>query len=737
MLKSILAALSLLAGLVAPAWGDTKIAYVPQFPPARHPQIVYWFWQSNTLANAQYLRDVEHMAADSPFNFAFMTERGVDFYDYGRMHDVFAQTVRAAHAKHIKIGLQLWEFWSGMRVDDATFQQRPVLPVEQALALVTEGETVLDASGHADYSVTPNGARDRKPFCSKVLRVFAFRPTADGFYAPESLQELSSNNWKIVSADAASVTLAIDAPAKLAGSTVSVFIAHYYNYPDLFNSVMAETFRDVLKHYADIPFDGTALDEYGYLMVTTKFEKLFRERFYGRAFASEFQERTGDSLERTLFDMSFAPDGRPEVRMRAINNYFDVLRDGSLRGEKDFYQMSKAIFGTNTLAGVHNTFHNHLTSDDIWRTGLNYWTIPREYGQSDEDWPAPDRMGVLVSHREPVMFDQYYAGDVNAFLKKAFRDARFGGRIHYHAWNDTGRWGKNIADAGVLAAIKPAEEKIRLLNQFDPAAPKLPGLIIFGMPAQINWYPDATARSTWDINGSLGIEQKAQAIWKAGYPCALVPSDLIDSGQLTLDGENHPGLNGHRFECVVFLYPQYAKETTLAFLENYTRGGGQLMLEGNATHDFSGCDIAGRFEKIATRATVRGFDVKQLAKLGVQPNPLSDGAFMEDGAVVFADYASWRTNQAKPFKVNLGGHEFSGSYVGVCALKAGQNGELEKFVCGGFTELQRDGRRIFSLPQPADVLIRRGSDGDYQIVAVNLTGDARLQVPDKNADAKK
>lgn len=630
--------------------------YVEAMPPARHPQLVYWFWHPDTLISAQYLRDVEDMAKRSSFTMAIATSRenidppgmGVDFYDFKKMHEPLAETVRAAHEHNLKIGLQVWEFWALTRINDPATKAHPQLPIAQSLALVTEGEIVLDAHGHADYSVTSTEGRDRQPFHSEVLRVLAFRKTADGFYAESSLADIT-DLAETARADPASVTMAIDAPTKLAGHTVYVMVAHYYDYPDLFNSVMTDTFRNALKHYADIPFDGTALDEFGYMMLKPKPENPFRERFYGRAFAKEYKRRTGMALERALFDMRFAPQGKPEVRIRAINSYFDVMRDGPLRVEKDFYKMSKEIFGPKTFAGIHNTYHNGLESDDLWRVGLNWWTVPREYGQSDENWRMPERMGLIVAHSQPVTFDQYYGGNLEAFLQKAFREARFGGRTHYLAWNDTRNGRINMTQAvvdGKYATIRDVEQKIRLLNQFDPAAPKLPVLVVFGMPALINWFPDYEARSVWDLRGKLGIEQKAMAIWDAGYPCALLPSDFIDSGQIAIGAEGYPIINGHRFECMVFLYPQYAKQTTLESLELYVRRGGKLMLEGEATHDFDGREISSRFEKLASQSTVRGFNVEAISRLGAQVNLLDGGAFMEDGSVVLP--TSHRGKRIKP-----------------------------------------------------------------------------------------
>jgi hypothetical protein len=702
--------------------------YVETMPPIRHPQLVYWFWHPDTLAGAQYLHDVENMAGNSSFTMAIATSRenidppgmGVDFYDFEKMHEPLAQTVRAAHEHNLKISLQLWEFWALTRINDPVTKARSRLPIEQSLALVTEGEIILDAHGHAGYSVTSTEGRDRDAFHSEVLKAWAFQKSGEGYYLEDSLADITPS-INTVTTDAGTITLSIDAPAQFAGHTAYVLAAHYYDYPDLFNKVMTDTFRNALEHYADIPLDGTALDEFGYMMLKPMREHPFRNRFYGHAFAAEYKRRTGMALERALFEMRFAPLGKPEVRVRAINQYFDVMRDGPLRAEKTFYKMSKEIFGPKTFAGIHNTYHNGLESDDLWRVGLNWWTVPREYGQSDENWRMPERMGLIIAHSEPVTFDQYYGGNLEAFLQKAFREARFGGRTHYLAWNDTRNGRINMTDAvvdGKYAAIRNVEQKIRLLNRFDPTAPKLPVLVVFGMPALLNWFPDYEARSAWDLRGKLGIEQKALAIWDASYPCALLPSDFIDSGKIAIGAGGCPVINGYRFECMVFLYPQYAKRTTLEFLERFVRQGGKLMLEGEATHDFDGSAIGGRFEKLASQATVRGFDVGTISRLGVQINPLADGAFMEDGSVVFTDFTSWQTNQAKPFAVNLAGHEFSGSYIGVCALKVGKSGQVEKLACGGFSELSRDGSAIFSLQLPADVVITRSSSGEYDTIIV-------------------
>ena len=66
------------------------------------------------------------------------------------------------------------------------------------------------------------------------------------------------------------------------------------------------------------------------------------------------------------------------------------------------------FIGVKTFAGIHNTIHNHLTNDEPWAPGINWWIIPRQYGMSDENLSLPLRMGLLVSQPGNIMYDQFY-----------------------------------------------------------------------------------------------------------------------------------------------------------------------------------------------------------------------------------------------------------------------------------------------------------------------------------------
>jgi hypothetical protein len=569
-------------------------------------------------------------------------------------------------------------------------------------------ECVLDGQGRARLSASARGALNRRPFHSELLRVYLFDRTCEGFYRAGSLVDATGRYVTVTRTTDGTVALEIAAPPEFAGRQAYVLTAHYYRYGDLFGPWHMDRYGEALRQYGGIAFDGTALDEFGYFYLPAPWDRTpatppVRERFYGRAMAEFFRQHTGVEMERALFDMRYAPDGQPEVRAVAINRYFDVHRQGPLRIERFFRDRSRETFGPGIFSGVHDTAHNSLVNDEVWKTGLNWWALPRDYGQTDEDISYPVRLGVACSCPKELWYDMFYhRTDHRTFYPKAVLDARWGGRVHYLAYSAKD-CGTGIEDDEFRRTVSAIEAKVRLLNHFDGPLPAMELLVVFGYPALTNWYPDAAARNTYDIRGDLEIEEKAQALWDAGYVCALAPSYAIDERRIDF-ADGRPVYNGRPFQAMVYLYPQYAKESTLAFLERYAAAGGKLMLEGKATRDFDGRDIRDRFARLAARATVRGFTVEGAAGLGARKNDVPDGCRLSDGSVVMTDLDSILTGRARPFEVTIDGHVLSGEFIGVLAIQA-PGGRLLKLAAGGLRELRRDGETILIYPQPRDVVL--------------------------------
>jgi len=745
--RAIVFALILAAALHASAAmpAHVSVSFEQPIRDANYPELIYWFITPETFAPGRASQDIHHIVSDTPFTFAFLTERNgvlllknpqpngftppscpkwppwcAPFSGDTGSHALVTEIVKDAHRNGLKIGLAF---------DWLVVDTRQLVPPNENQTVVSSAEGTLDAQGR--ITVTAGSKmRFAPPEKSELLRVYVFRRTAAGEYDPATLEDVTAKARgvaRVGDPTTGLMDITVDLGPKYAGETIFATQQTWLNAMDLYSDTYIKWLHAALDEYKDAPLDGTALDEFGYTRLLGN--PPWRGMFAGKAFQAHFEAATGMRLPGTLFAMSYCPSGHPEVRIKAVDVYWDFLRSGPSRIENEFYRYSRKVYGDKTFAGIHSTIHNHLTNDEPWASGLDWWTEPRQYGMSDEDLSLPLRMGLLVSHPGNIMYDQFYGWNIQRFAEKALNDARFAARIHYHGYNDTGAWGADISSKAFLDTINPVEEKIRLLNRFDPAAPELPLLVVFGMPRLLNWYPDEADRNNMNVNGSLHIEEKVKALWDAGYRCAVVPSDLIDNGMLHLDSQGRPVLHGHTFRAIIYLYPEYSKRTTLSFLDAYVRHGGSLMLEGAATRDFDGKPIAGLFASIQAKARVIGFKIDDVEKLGIGKDPLyAIGGALEDGSAILTDLPSLQNNLPKSFEVTVNGHEFSGTYQGVFAIKANGQGVIEKLACGECGTLSRDGQQVLSLKTPADLVVLSDGRGGYDAVVWGAPGSNSIQI---------
>ena len=91
---------------------------------------------------------------------------------------------------------------------------------------------------------------------------------------------------------------------------------------------------------------------------------------------------------------------------------------------------------------------------------------------------------------------------------------------------------------------------------------------------------------------------------------------------MKINGAGKTEINGHTFDAIVYINPKYEKEEQLKFIEAYERKGGKMMIEGNDEHDFNANNIAERFKTIYNKATVKGYSLDGIAKLGLLKNML-------------------------------------------------------------------------------------------------------------------
>ena len=667
-----------------------------EIPKSRHPHIIYWYWTDEVIKNEKYLRDIDTVAKDGIFTLMVMTARdGLDFWSPS-IYPHFEKAVAYGREKGIGVVLQLFPSGFVSRIEEA-------LPKNEMTAIVNDGECTV-SGGKAYYHDVTRNARYPE-FCpvdeTELVKAYAFCKTADGVYDPSTLTDVTESAT-IVSCEPGSIDLEFNLPSR-DGDTVYVLTAHYHRAGDLYGPYYPRVYCEIMDRYRDVPFAGVVLDEFKNLPALD-FKKTLRERYYGYHFKAAFENKTGCDLDRTLFDMRYAPQGDTATRPAAINRYFNFLRRSTEGIENVVTDYSRQVFGENSFLGLHNTFHNSFENDEIYATGCNWWNLPRRYAQTDECMVFPVRMGMACRCPESLTYDMYYHWDASTFYTKAMHDAKFGGRIHYHAMNDY-LYGVDVGSETFLSSIHEIEKKIDLLNEFDPVLPSMELLVVFCFASIYNWYPDETARTTFDLNGKNDVLERVNRLWNAGYYNALIPDDAIRNDEIVRNEDGSFSYGGHRFAKLLFLYPQYADKKTLDWLSDAASQQASVFLYGDLSADSDGQTVSRELYDSLAPAFL-SIDADIPSALGLTPNSLLNGCYLEDGSAVFSDLSSLSDHQPLPVSIDLGGHRWEFNYEGVAAIQVNAQGKLVRFVSGNCRYLMRDGKAVFSSDSGEDVVIR-------------------------------
>jgi hypothetical protein len=666
---------------------------------------VYWVWDSVPKGDS-HLKELERIAAMTPFtHVSVYLHNGFGFDDPEKVKPALARAVARTHELGLKVILSA--YYPG---------HSPKNLNGRLSGMVLDHEATLDGNGTATIEARAEPLREKKPAATSLLKAYAFRKTGEGSYDPATLRELSGEAVQVTPLGPDAVSIKVKQDARHAGETVFVLTRHDYPYGDLFSDFWPEQFGKMLDTWADIPLDGIALDEFRYLSLP--FGKPFSGRWYSEPMAKAYRERFDRSLEEDLFANRYAPEGQPGVRAAAINRYFDLMAPQPGKVEHALFEHARKLFGKDIFVGFHNTWHNGVSGDEVWGTGANWWNIDRAYPQMDETLPFPMRLGIGAAYPQPVFYNMFYSelarkkklDERGSYTGDAFLNAQINGRVNYCAINQPKDWGNPIDDE-LLQRIGRTEERVRLLNLFDGPRPDTRILVLFGFPSLVNWFPNPAARSQHDINNSLGIERKADTLWKAGIPCAFMSSTVIDSGKLTLNAKGQPTIQGHTFDAVVFIGPEYSKPGTLEFLKKFTDGGGKLILDGEATRGFDGNPIGSDYAAIAKAAIARECTPAAVAKFGIVQDWPKEGSRLEDGSVLMVDRATWESDDPHTFSFRIGPHEFTVVASGLMAFKATPDGQPQKLAAARFVSLARDGQILLRRDTPADTVVEWTKDG--------------------------
>ena len=655
------------------------------------PSSIVWVFEAYDIKNKRYLKDLEFIKNNMAVNHIVVSVRnGVELQNTQQCHGIFSEFVEKAHELGLKVSLHFTDsmgFYNSIFKTDnvPAVDQVEIFPIpdpKKAAALVNDIELVTDGNGFVEYTHTPKWARKKiMPIYSEIIKAFTFDKTGEGFYREDSLTDVTE---KILITDSRTNKLSfeIDLGEENKNKNVFVLLAQYYNYPSVADAW--DNMKNLIDAYSDIPLDGLCLDEYGYMLLNTSdMESEFRGRHYSKGMKRYYEEKSGIDLDRLLFDMRYAPEKKEKIRIKAINTYFEKLRVFPLEIEKKAYAYAKKLFGKDAYISCHNTFHNKLDSDEIWRTACNWWDIPRDFGHTDENIGFPVRWGVMLACNNPIMFDMYYSKKSETHYDHIVNGAPYNCREFHHAFNDF-YWGTSFTDVEFLKNIRKLDETVASLNDFQTVYPKMDMLVVYGAAAQNNWYPDYDARSFWDIDGTLQIQMKCDELWKAGYRCALVPDYAIEDGRITLK-DDKICFGGYEFTHCLFLYPKYAKKETYEFLNRADESGVKIAVVGKSGIDFEGNEVkltAPHFEE---------FDLEIPDKMSCEKSAIEGGCIYADQSFSLVSKGILDKKETE-FDFMLGDKRVSGKHTGLLAYRENEfafaTKGTELFVDGASVELK-------------------------------------------------
>lgn len=221
-----------------------SIKHVDKFTNEHHPEIGYWFISPDLFAKERYLEELDSIIHQCPYTLIFLSARaGADFYDYKTMHPIFKRLVARAHQYGLKVGLQLWGNYNDKAIDGS---QR----------MIVENEVPLNGIGEASITVKAKFVRfpDRL-LKTDLFRVYAFMKTAEGFYDPSTLKDITEKCTTSLP-DKETVRVKINGGASLKGLTACVMAQEYCSQSSMWGNVEINGFKEAINNYGDIPFDG-------------------------------------------------------------------------------------------------------------------------------------------------------------------------------------------------------------------------------------------------------------------------------------------------------------------------------------------------------------------------------------------------------------------------------------------------------------------------------------------------
>jgi hypothetical protein len=130
---------------------------------------------------------------------------------------------------------------------------------------IADGEATLDAQGDGTLQASIE-LRGVKATHTELLRAYLFRKTGPGEYEPSTLTNITAR-VKSTSPQPGTLIVTVKMGPHYAGYTLFILATNWYPVMDMFSDAFKGWLRNTVDQYRDVPLDGTALDEFGYVRI--------------------------------------------------------------------------------------------------------------------------------------------------------------------------------------------------------------------------------------------------------------------------------------------------------------------------------------------------------------------------------------------------------------------------------------------------------------------------------------
>ncbi|MHB1452697.1 MAG: hypothetical protein ACYCYM_01910 [Saccharofermentanales bacterium] len=685
----------------------------------KNPSIIYWKWDDSHIESGKYLEEIDDIIDRSCFDHIYITTHWChEGITSANTYNAIKKACDHIHAKGRKVIFEI-----DFRAEKHVFiQNNP----DKRLGFIYWKEVVLNDSGLATTGFRIRKGDGGELFLGntqcgeELLRVYSYNRISDG-YVPGTVSEITED-CVLMRRDFENVDVRISSDTSK-NKNVLILAVSWFEFNDLFSKENDRFFQHLLENYQTIPLDGIALDEMGYpwhvdfdfspsTYLTWNNSPYFSWSMQKKYCESYHRDYLEDCLNRFI---GSAPDDKEQ--MKAINYYFEFIRKEIVRIERLFYDQGKKIFGSMTFIGVHPTWYaieETQNTPEVWKNGIDWWEVPRDYGFTDEIMIYPVRLALTHKANASIFYNMWYSEATlcsETFFSEIFRNFRYGGRtisLSYECVNED-KIVMQLKEKGILELVSQAEEMSRLLDQFQssPAASDI--LIIMGIPASCNYLSNMDGKGDWNHykNKFKDAFELANNIWNSGYNCDLVASYEIDNNCIFLDDEGDINYGNQKFHYVIIINPDFCKRSMLDFIDDLVKTEKNVAFIGQMGHDFDGEDVAEEFQqKIAGYPFFSGVPessdiIPLFERCHIESNRVCCGSKLQDGMVIFTSPSP--TNPSGNYfesHADINNHLVIIKANDFAAISMDKSGELIRLVSPGLYELIIDSICLYRFSEP-------------------------------------